>query len=227
MKKLLFLLLAFLTTQAFSQSLDQSIREVGRRLKVTDDYSAIEGNPYFGEDFKKGTIYLTNGEVIKNLKINYNKFEERFEYLGKSDQRFAISNHKVLDKVEFDGKTFEYVEKITSDGKDFTKGYLIVLEKGKYSLYKREYTIFKEAEETMGYYQPEPARFVHKPEKYYLKTPNRSSADYIDTFRKRKFLKVHFPKNRKKLMDYIKEKNINLRNEEELVQFIKYCNANL
>jgi hypothetical protein len=46
----------------------------------------------------------------------------------------------------------------------------------------------------------------------------------IESFRKRKFLKLYFKDKKSEYLDYMKENNINLRREDEMIQFFKYIN---
>jgi hypothetical protein len=225
MKKLVIVVFLFSFGSLYSQldqTLDKSIRNVGASLKYDEKIKHIEGSPYFTEDYESGKIELINGKVKEYKKLNYNAYLDRFEYF-KKEKRYIIANPQIVKKINYAGKIFTYHEYVT-DENEKKKGFLINLAEGKCNLYKKSIIEFKPAEKAVsGHYRDKPNRFDDHPPKYFLQKGENTITE-IDSYRKRKFLKLYFKDNQDKFLDYIKEENINLRKEDELKQFIEYYN---
>jgi len=221
MRNIFTLIFLLFFTSIFSQSVDEKIRNIGTNLKYKEKIKHIEGSPYYTDKFQNGKLILSSGEVKIYDNLNYNAFIDRFEFLD-NDNKFIIANPGIIDTIVHSGHIFQYKDYTTEEGEQKT-GFLILLAEGKCDLYKKEIIEFKPYEQTSGHFENKPDRFKARPPKYFLKKGD-SNIKEIDSFRKRKFLRLYFKNNKDEFLEYIKNNNLRLRKEEDLIEFIEYYN---
>jgi hypothetical protein len=235
MKNLIVFLIIFFALQAaIGQEpaylkLEEFVTEVKSSQRKWEKYENIQGSPYLTDEFKKGKVYIKRGKKIKsiNIDLNYNRYSNEFEFLMSGNRVFVLTNLDKIEKIVYDGKTFKYKEFKYGHGR-YKKGYLQELVKGKYSLFKKFETEFKEEEAPASSYDEyKPARFVEKSPDYFMKSKEEGDIKFISTMRRRKFLKDNFNNHWKKLLKWMRENNINLHNEEELISFFKHLNQSV
>ncbi len=202
------------------RSLDNLIKSK-HSYKVNYNYEEIEGTPYLQKEFSDGILHYADKN--KNLKkpLRYNMFTEKFE-MQHGGTTYVLNKDEKVDYIKYLGKKFKLLNYKTEDGIK-QKGYLIQLIDGQYPLYKKIKVEYMNAEEpTSGYDTYQPPRFSRLNDDYYMGMSGEVFE--IDSYRKRKFLRLYFKDQKSEFLDYMKDNNINLRNEDELIKFFQYLN---
>lgn len=206
------------------EELEGYIEHINMKKGLDEKYSDIKGNPFYFNDFTKGSIYMKNDKRVDDVMLNYNKFEDEFFYIGDMDRKLVIGNPEDIQIISLNNTIFRYGF-FQNPQNEEQSGFLIVLEEGDCSLFKRVTTEFKDAEKGQAYSSPKPARFEDKEPQYYIKTGPSGSIRYINSFWKRRFLKTYFPNQKDELLKIIKDNDLNLNKEEDLIRFVQLYNG--
>jgi len=183
----------------------------------------VQGTPYLSGDYMTSKIYFQEREKPLKTKLRYNVYSNEFEFV-RSGRLFAITNKELIDSIHHMGKSFVFGTYQDEDG-DAYEGFMHLIVKGNCSLYKIYRKEFYEAEPpSTGYDEYKPPRFEEEQPIYCLKMEDDAHPREIDSFRRGKFLN-RFGSLEKELKNYIKDENIRLRKEEDLVRFIRYYNS--
>ena len=196
--------------------------EVNEYQRMENRFKNLEGDPYYTDNFQKGKIHIQGNKSFTDVELNYNMYSDEFEFVSKGGKIFVLSNLDEVEKVVYNNKTFKHDYYSFGVGKP-QKGYLMVLVEGNCSLYKKLESEFKDAEEPeTGYDQYKPPRFVDKSPKYFIECKGEDVAQIISSLRRKKFLQEHFKEDRKKLLKWMRENNINLHDEEEKKKYLRH-----
>jgi len=179
---------------------------------TTVNYDEIQGNPFSSEEFSTGTIIFLTG-FKKEVPMRYNWYEKEMEIYFE-DKIYVISNTTDIDYVLVNGEKYIPFKHIKS-----INNYLIEKYKGTYSLFRQEDVRFvKGAPAQSGYDKPTPPKFEwYKPEYYVITSDGAITKLNLN----RKGFQSQFPMYEKEIMDFIKENDLNPKNEEDLVLVIK------
>jgi hypothetical protein len=174
-----------------------------------------EGSPYINEKFETAK-FKRFGNRVYNVRFN--------AYLGDIEvetEKGVIALNKKQDfEVTFLQsnkmyKNFDYNE----NGNLKRAFFVVVYSNGNYSVLKREHIRFRAEEPSQtGYDKGKRAAFLREDDTFYLKT--ESSIKEIPT-RKRKFLS-EFSDRAKGLKAYMKKKDLDVREENDLIELVKY-----
>jgi len=228
-----FLIISFIATAAFSQSnytqsqsgftlgeatLDyinfENTDELNRKISFGD----IGGSPFLNNEFISGEVYTTSKIQYDNVKLRYNIYTDQIEF--ESDGKvLAIAQPETTEKIVFGGYTIQYIP--YSYSKKISKGYLILLEEGKASLYARPKVTFEEAEEAGAYKKAEPPKFVRISDTYFIKVGTGEAT----AITKKKDLEEVFPNNKDKIKTFIKKNKVKPNKEESLKELVNYYNS--
>ncbi len=217
----IFVMPGIVSAQIIDVSKIKYLNSALRDKKEDYNYESIKGNPYMEKEFKKGLISYAKEEKKIRASLRYNMLSDRFE-MEIWDDVYLLKTNKNIEYINYLNKVFKYKEYINKDGQT-KKGYVIQLVEGEYPLFKKMKTVYREAEppET-GYDSYKPPRFERLDDLYLMEL--KDEVFEIESFRKRKFLKLYFKDKKSEYLDYMKENNINLRREDEMIQFFKYIN---
>ena len=232
MKKALFILvLIFAVNTTVGQRINSTDHRAGstdgpasditnykNSIEVKDEYNNIEGSPYVNDSFQTALILPLNGKFT----ARYNAVEDLMEVKKKDGSDFILDKEANYT-IQFPSKTYK-VFNTNGDLNNPTFEYFIVeLELKNVSLLKKETKKFYEEKVAATTYSADkPARFdkEHKT-KLYIKT--NSKLEPISTKTKR-FLAL-FPDQKDTIKKYIKDNNISLKKEDQLLKLLKYINT--
>lgn len=175
----------------------------------------IEGSPYLTDEFVKGTVFVENEKPYAAM-MRYNAYQDEIQVQG-SD---GISSLFKRDYIwaEIGGETFRI--QTYGDRTGTSKGYFVELNRGNIRLLKRIVREFKEGQPAVSSYsQNTPPRFDEKVT-YYLvreKSPAREVR-----LRKKDILGFL---SSKEVETYVKENNLRLNSEKEVIQVLTQINA--
>ena len=178
------------------------------------------GTPFMNEDFMEGAIYFHSDRKVSNLMINYNIFTGELLY-KKEGQTYEVNTNDVLyfTVTEPEGNKIQMYQQefIPQAGR---REFIQVLYEGETTLYKRRVKEFQESDYKNPY--SDAKRYDEYTERIiYMVKHNREMKE----------LKPHKKALLELLSDqadqigiFLKEKEINLRNEDDLIKLFDYYN---
>lgn len=230
MKKLIIsLFFAVLTTTFIQAQVSYELRESLDLFRTTKIISGdwrealtaneIEGSPFLNDEFIVGNVYTTAKQKYADIPLRYNIFNDQLEFKTPDEQIQTMASPETIEKVEIGNDVLVYVPYINV--KKVRKGFFMVIEEGKVSLFERKETVFKKAEEAGAYKEPEPAKFVTKADTYYIQTEG-SPAKLVG---KKKDIIELFPDHSNEISAFIKKNKTKTNKVESLRQLVQYYNS--
>lgn len=214
-----FFSLAQVTNKSGNVGTNNVQRLLFEERKLIGDTETRDGSPYFnGDTFKKASIYGYSKDIPD---LRYNAFSDEMEFYNGKDIYSANKENGQIIKFN-DGKIYECLN-YNLDGKD-KLGYLVQLVSNpeKYSLYKREKIELLKGEKSNNGITKDRNDYYAKEKDVYIIQKNGVFTKIAKN--KKEFLNdFMFKKN--ELNEFIKEKQINLKLESDLIKLIVYMNS--
>ncbi len=184
----------------------------------------IQGSPYTSNSFSPISLYYKD-EVVGNVFYRYNALNEEVEIMktnAEGERIQSLAKDKELN-IRPNGKKMSFKTFITSSNRT-TNGYLTELVKGEdYDLYKRIHVKFTEATAPQNTFaKATPARFTKFTE-FYVQKKGASRIDEILP-KKTKFLKLLPSSKKEAVKQFLKDGNINLKNEGDMIKVFEFLN---
>nr|WP_321244314.1 hypothetical protein [uncultured Psychroserpens sp.] len=193
-------------------------------------YRDIKGSPYLSEKFKDGE-YILNGESQGHFYLRYNVYNDQIEILvDASPENLSLAEPSFdaflkydKSKVLLDGKTIRSY--YYNDHNDNTvNSYFIEVNKtDKLTLLLRKRCVLTPAEKAATPNQADRAARFTTYDDYYIINEGEKYPKKIE-LNKRKLLK-EFPEQADALKQFIKNENINLDEESDLVKLTNYMST--
>ena len=182
----------------------------------------VEGSPYLTDDFTSSRIFLRDHQKVIKVRLRFNAYEGQFEF-NRNGSIFVMANPQKIDSIHHDDQIFKYIH--YRDGNHKMKAsYAARLVEGGCAIYKIYRTEFHHAEPPRpGHVDYEPARFELDQPLYLIQLGDDQPC-VIESFRKRIFLD-RFGSLEKDLKQYIRDEDIHLRKEEDLIRFVRHYNT--
>jgi len=230
MKRYLLALFFFLSAIGFSFAQDvYQVREAldffrtnklqrGERNNILSE-NEIQGSPYLKDEFITGTIFTTSKTQYVNISLRYNIYNDQLEFKNPEGVILAVATPEIVEKVDFGDFTMVYVP--YSNVKKIRRGFFKVLEEGDASLYSRSEIIFKEATKPAAYKEAEQAKFVNKPDSYYIRVGLEQA---MKVGNKKDVIEI-FPKHQDEVSSFIKKNKIKTNKTESLKKLVQYYNS--
>lgn len=223
MKKLLltaFLFCLLITIQAqpiwFGKEGQRFYDELLTRIKMNENFD-YEGSPYMNDEFSKSTIILKSGEVLEKVPLRYNVFNDQFE-VEIENVAYGLNRGDMINKVIIDNRHFVYSPYILQSKEK--EGYLELLHKGDYSLYRQIKVRFEEEQPAQPFIEKRPAMFSKKRPLYYI-----ASGDELPVYIRSKRGAINYgEENGLDLKKYIKKKRLKMNDTEDFMELVKYMN---
>lgn len=184
---------------------------------LTEDQ--IEGSPYLNKEFESGTVYTVQRQQYNEIPLRYNIYNDNLEFKTPDNEIMALSAPEIVEKALVGNTILTYSTYLVAN--KTKKGFFVVLEEGKASLYAKPAVAFQEATEPAAYKDAEPARFVKKADEYYI----RIGSEQAVIISNKKDLIEAFPDNRDKIESFISKNKIKTNKPEGLKEAVKYYNT--
>ena len=181
--------------------------------------SEVEGSPYYIDEFKKGTIYTYQKIQYNDIPLRYNIYKDEMEFQKPDDQILSIATPEIVEKAVVGEDTFSNIR--YEFGNKVKRAYFILLIEGKLSLYMRPEVIYKKPKKAAGYIDPEPAKFIKRPDVFYLRI-NQQAAVKIES---KKDLLNFFNDHQKQIQDFIKENKIKPAKKDKMMELVEFYNS--
>jgi hypothetical protein len=195
------------------------------RLTNATGINDFAGSPYVYDSFKPVNVYYED-ELMDRLFYRYNALNEEIE-IKKTNLTDETPQRLMADKaihLDIEGRKLSF--KTFIDRKNNTlNGYLTLLAEGdKYDLYRRTRVKFTEGQKAQNsFVAAVPNRFTHYIEYY----AQKKGVDRIDELKVSNsgLLKI-LPNDLKlPLKNYLKEENLNVKEEAHLIKVFEHLNA--
>lgn len=195
-----------------------------RNAKLANDYSEFQGSPYTSNEFMPTKMYYKQ-EDMGTIFYRHNALNEEIE-IKKTNLEEEPIRSLTRDKeigIMIDGKRMGFKTFVTAKKKTLN-GYLISLMNGdKYQLYKRTHVKFSQGKPaTSSFTKAVPARFAQFTE-YYFQKEGVPRMDEI-TLKNGKLLKLLDATDKEKLKGYLKENDLNIKEEQALIKAFEFLN---
>ncbi|MCA1761086.1 MAG: hypothetical protein LC658_15065, partial [Bacteroidales bacterium] len=138
--------------------------------------------------------------------------------LGESPVQ-ALAAPETVELVQYGDYTFEYIP--FTNAKKIKRGFFIVEEKGNATLYSKPQIIFENAKEPAAYQDAVPARFLKRPDEYYI----RVGMEPAMLISKKKDLEEVFPDYKDDISGFIKKNKVKPNNPELLKELVQFYNS--
>jgi hypothetical protein len=192
---------------------------MNKTVNLKDGLQNVTGSPYFIEDFQRGSIFKRNIAIKRNVNLRYNASRDLFEI------KFNQNQSKVLKQTEdiyviINNKQFVYVP--YSENPDINGYFEVLTDEGKLSLYKKYNKQFREGKKSINSMTTDiPATYQSK-EILYL---TNNDGEFTELPNSKNGKVKSFKSHHKLLKQYIKENNLNINKENDLVKLISYYNT--
>jgi hypothetical protein len=234
MKRLLvFLSITFFTiTGVLAQMTFYSAYEIKKAVELLDfnrrhsgDISKflteanIDGSPYLNDEFIEGAVFTTSKTQYVGVPLRYNIYNDQIEFqLGENPVQ-ALAAPETVEMVQFGDFMFEYIPH--TNAKKIKRGFFIIEEKGNATLYSKPQVIFENAKEPAAYQDAVPARFLTRPDEYYIRVGKEPAV----LIAKKKDLEEVFPYHKAEIAEFIKKNKVKPNNPESLKELVQFYNA--
>lgn len=200
-----------------------SISEKYSEKSILDDDN-IQGSPYTSNSFSPTPLYYKD-EKVGNIFYRYNALNEEVEIMNaniEGETIRSLARDKELN-IRPNGQKMSFKTFVTSK-KRTTNGYLTELVNGgEYELYKRIHVKFTEATASQNsFVKAIPARFTKFTE-FYMQKKGISRMDEVLP-KKGKLLKLIDASKKDAAKQFLKENDLNLKNEADMIKFFEFLN---
>jgi len=198
----------------------QDLRNNIHRTLSDYEYEKIIGNAYFNKEFSLGKIYIDNDTVNRNFNLRYNAFTDEVEVGNKTSYEVLIKNTDISCSI---GKDLYLCRSFTKKkGGDIETGYLrSIIITPQFSFLVRETKVFKEAKKAKNTLTSSfPAKLVDV-KKYYFIDKDSNVATLINQ-KNKKVLEIIDPIYKEEMIRYLKENNLNVKEDKDLESFFKF-----
>lgn len=193
----------------------------GTITKYELPYTEIKGSPYLNEHFSDSELISNDSIRYINVKFRYNIFADQMEYLA-GEEVLTLANPLDFRYFILDESVFVYQAFVSGSTRP-QRGFFQLLYSGSaVSLSKKITIIYEPAEELQAFAEPKPARFTKKSDKYFLTFPGGLPAEV--SLNRRKVLEP-FPDKIQELENFISDKRMKFRIEDDLVKLVDYYNS--
>lgn len=231
MKKAIFsiiilLLFAFNSIAQVDYRISSALDLFRANKMATGDFSKtiaeenIDGSPYLNDDFINGTIYTTSKVQYVDIPLRFNIFNDAIEFRTNDDKVMAMATPEIIERVTFG--EYEMVYAPYAVQKKMKRGFFKVILNGNISLYARPEILYQQPEEPGAYKEAKPARFVSKPDSYFLRN-GLNEAIKVD---KKNEVIDFFPEHKNEVAAFIKKNKIKTNKEADLKELVEYYNSN-
>ena len=208
-------ILFFLTVSAWSQN--GSFTMDVSQLRAETVYFDIEGSPYIDDVYRLGHVFF-RGEKY-TLFFRFNAFEGRVELKDRTKRLFFLQKDNILEPT-FGGRSYKYL--FYSEGDALKRGYLVPLASGeKVTLYLKPHKIYVEAKSPDNGYVAFTKPRYEDVSGYYLQYGKE--LPQAIKLGKRNLLAMLKGKETE-LQHYIRQQELDLRKEKDVIQLIQYYN---
>lgn len=203
-----------------SKNIEDAVVTLGGRIR-TNSYNFIYvGSPYQNEEFLYGEIFYDNQWRFRDIPMRYNIMFDEIEYKRPDKETiYALEADTLFDMIVISEDTF--VVALYEKDMKIKPGFFKPVANGNAALLIKMEVEFKEATSETTHEMAMSARFIIKPDQYYIKKQGHP-AEYVKNIKK---LIEHLGNHEEEMTAYAKEKKLSSKKENDLKQLIEYYNS--
>jgi len=184
------------------------------------EFAAIKDQAYLNTNFLVGNIYQDENLLKSNVPMRYNAYADEIEiknHISEENYGALMKDPSIYAKISKDIYVF-----IPYDGSNEKGGYFNVLNDGKtYDLYKKTTSLFREPQKAKTSYGRDTPPSFTKNVKYYLV----EDGSFLEMpSRKSKVIKM-MDKKKTEIKAYIKDNDINMNKEADMIKLVSYFDS--
>lgn len=203
----------------FSRTIDLNEKAIAFGLTETE-FATIKDDAYANPNFLVGSIYQDENLLRSNVPMRYNAYADEIEiknHVSEENYGALMKDPSIYVKINKDIYVF-----IPYDGSNEKGGYFNILADGKtYDLYKKTTAAFKKPQNARTSYDSNTPPSFDKTTKYYLVQDGQF---FELSTNKSKVLKTMDSK-KPEVKDYIKENNLDIDKEADLIKVVTYFDS--
>lgn len=192
---------------------------IGGEWKNVISEEQIAGSPYLNKEFENGSVYTVQRQQYNEIPLRYNIYNDNLEFKTPDNEIMALAAPEIVEKAVVGSTILTYSPYLLAN--KTKKGFFLILEEGKASLYAKSAVVFQNATEPAAYKDAEPAKFIKKPDEYYI----RIGSEQAVPINSKKDLIAAFPDNRDKIESFINKNKTKTNKPESLKEVVKYYNS--
>lgn len=210
----LYLLSGSTYGQAFTQyNFNQAGGSFNYRIEPFEE--DMDGSPYYADEWRAGTVYLTNDTYVELEQLKYNVYLDEIVFLFKGKQ-YIIPNKTEISKLELGDETFIGA----FSGKNDYSFFQVIDGNANFYLLKGYDCRVMKGEPSKGYTPGTKDRYVLKDD-YYIKSALQNAIK-INPRQGYDVLDYMDDDKRKEVNSYIKSNKLKMRKLEELAEVVRY-----
>lgn len=181
------------------------------------------GSPYYNDDFLAGEIYFKNKLIADNIPLRYNALMDEIEFKPSFEAPDEESS-ALMKSPEVDVRIGNVVFIFAPYQGGIEKGgyFEVLLRSDKIDLFKKynkKFTPEKKAITSMT--KDFPAKFSDSPVYFLVLSDGR----FLEISNKSRHFSKAFIGKEKEISGYIKNKDLDIRNEKHIIQIVEYYNS--
>lgn len=181
-------------------------------------YENVNGSPYFTEEYDKGKVMLTNGNLYENVPLRYDLVADKLMFKSEKGQ-----------ELEFTQPVLEF--KLMEDQYVFRSGFAPVDNHTSASFYQ----VLAGEEESQAMLLKNTDRLIREEKAYGTANITKNIIEYANYYiaKNNQLTKVKSEKDvlaalggkEEQLKEYIKNNKLKVKNEEDMAALVKYYNS--
>lgn len=189
----------------------------GHTVSTTKYIRVISGSPYFSETWMKGTVYLTDSTVARNVRVRLDLFDGSLLYINENNEEMIsvlpVYQVSILDTVT--NKKYIFIHSSTITGTtNIRKTWYEVLAGEKFTLLKEYH---KEVFETKAYASSVTEQEIRTSERYFIGVNNT-----ISRVKTLPDIVALAGDRAGQLQQYISENKLSPKKETDLISLVRY-----
>ena len=181
--------------------------------------NSVEGSPYLFDNWKTGSLFLTENRVVKDLTFNYNSCRNFLVYL-KDGKQYSITKTDIINSVRYNDKKLIQVK--LPDGNNFSEVFMEeLLDDENTSLYKRFFCKLNTPEHNQALNVGSKKFEYDKFDMYYVKRKD-GTVEKLPTSKWRLYRVFSDKKN--KIKDFVKSNDLDPKTESDLIKIVEHYN---
>lgn len=201
-------------------TVDDAISNLGGRIRSNPFNYLYDGSPYRYDEFLYGEIWYNHEWKFINIPLRYNIMFDEVEYKRPDKETvFSLNADTLFDMIYIPEDTF--VVALYEKEDKIVPGYFKTIIDGNLTLLGKLEVEFMEATAETTHKMAMDARFVNKPNQYYVKKEGQP-AEYVKNVKK---LINYLEEHAEELSVYVKEHKLSHKRENDLKQLVDYYNS--
>jgi len=222
---LLFLLIITISVTAQNVEADPKVDTFYTQKGITEALPGVEhtGTAYINESFQLGTVYRNSKILVNGAALRYNALRDEFEFkqnLSSSDETARILSRSKDVYVKIKNRLFVFSEVTSESSKP---GYYEVLHEGEpFSLYKKVKKQYIEGKKAINSISSDILPNLKEKEMLFLV---KNDSEFLELPGSKGGKLSGFGNNKKVLKKHVKENELNLNRNRDLVKLVAYYNT--